>query len=243
VAPHVPPRRFDDERRQKASGRIARMFGRVAPTYDLLNHVLSANVDRRWRRRAVRLLRLTGGERVLDACTGTGDLAIALRDGGAGEVVGCDFAPEMIEHARAKAGTREGIRFEVADVLALPHADDTFDAATVAFGVRNFEDLERGLAELRRVIRPDGRLLVLEFSRPPNPLVRVAYEVYAMVVLPLVGNLVSGGAENAYAYLPRSVQTFPAPDALARTLEDVGFARTQIHPLTLGIATIHLAGG
>jgi demethylmenaquinone methyltransferase/2-methoxy-6-polyprenyl-1,4-benzoquinol methylase len=235
----VPSLRFDDEGRRKASSRISRMFDRIAPTYDLLNHLLSANVDQAWRRRAVRLLDAGPAERVLDACTGTGDLAVALHQAGAGDVVGCDFAPEMIRLAEEKAGAH--VRFQVADVLDLAFGDGTFDAATVAFGVRNFQDLPRGLAELCRVLRPGGRLLVLEFSRPPNRLVRGLYETYSMVVLPMIGNLVSGGADNAYAYLPRSVQAFPAPDRLAGLLREAGFSAVDVHPLTFGIATIHLA--
>ena len=235
----VPSLRFDDEGRRKASSRISRMFDRIAPTYDLLNHLLSANVDQAWRRRAVGLLAAGPGERVLDACTGTGDLAVALRGAGAGDVVGCDFAPEMIRIAEEKAGAH--IHFQVADVLDLPFADAAFDAATVAFGVRNFEDLPAGLTELGRVLRPGGRLLILEFSRPPNALVRGVYETYSMVVLPMIGNLVSGGADNAYAYLPRSVQAFPDPARLAGMLHEAGFSRVDVHPLTFGIATIHLA--
>lgn len=235
----APSRRFDDEGRRKASSRIARMFDRIAPTYDLLNRLLSAGIDQGWRRRAVRLLGAGPGERVLDACTGTGDLAVALNEAGAGDVVGFDFAPEMIRRAREKAG--EHVRFQVADALDLPFEDGAFDAATVAFGVRNFEDLPRGLAELGRVLKPGGRLLVLEFSRPENPLVRSVYETYATLVLPLIGNLVSGGADNAYAYLPRSVRSFPAPARLAGLLEGAGFASVDVHPLTFGVATIHLA--
>ena len=145
----------------------------------------------------------------------------------------------MIRLAQEKAG--DHVRFQVADVLALPFPDGAFDAATVAFGVRNFQDLPRGLAELGRVLRPGGRLLVLEFSRPPNRLVRAVYETYSMVVLPMIGNLVSGGADNAYAYLPRSVQAFPAPGRLADLLRGAGFGTVDVHPLTFGIATIHLA--
>jgi demethylmenaquinone methyltransferase/2-methoxy-6-polyprenyl-1,4-benzoquinol methylase len=215
------------------------MFDRIAPTYDLLNHLLSANVDHRWRRRAVGLLELQGEEHILDVCTGTGDLAVALLDGGAREVQGCDFSPEMIRLAREKAGDR--IHFEVADALDLPYASESFDVATVAFGVRNYEDLDQGLRELARVIRPGGRLLILEFSRPPNPLIRGFYETYSMLVLPLIGNLVSGGADNAYAYLPRSVQAFPSAEALSDRLKKAGFASVAVHPLTGGIAAIHLA--
>lgn len=239
AASPVPSLRFDDENRRKASGRIARMFDRIAPTYDVLNHLLSANVDQAWRRRAVRLLDAGSEERVLDACTGTGDLAVALRAAGAGDVTGVDFAPEMVRIAERKAG--EHVHFQVADVLDLPFGDGAFDAATVAFGVRNFEDLPAGLLELGRVLRPGGRLLILEFSRPANRWVRGVYETYSMVVLPMIGNLVSGGADNAYAYLPRSVQAFPDPERLAGLLEGAGFARVDAHPLTFGIATLHLA--
>jgi demethylmenaquinone methyltransferase/2-methoxy-6-polyprenyl-1,4-benzoquinol methylase len=231
--------RFSDEAVRKRAGRIARMFDRIAPTYDLLNHLLSANADVGWRRKAVEMLRLRGGERGLDACCGTGDLAVALLDGGAGEVVGTDFSPAMVEAARAKAGDR--IRFEVADTTRLPFADASFDVATVGFGVRNLEDLDAGLRELRRVLRPGGRLAVLECSRPGNPLFRAVYHAYFMIVLPVIGNLVSGGADNAYAYLPRSVLAFPGPEAFAARLRAAGFSRVEVRPLSLGIVCVHLA--
>ena len=164
---------------------------------------------------------------------------MALLEGGAARVEGCDFAPEMIRLATEKAGDR--IDFRVADALDLPYEDASFDVATVAFGVRNFHDLDRGLSELARVLRPGGRLLVLEFSRPPNRLVRGVYDTYSMVVLPMIGNLVSGGADNAYAYLPRSVQAFPGVDALSARLASAGFDRVEVERLTGGIAAIHVA--
>jgi demethylmenaquinone methyltransferase/2-methoxy-6-polyprenyl-1,4-benzoquinol methylase len=236
--------RFDDEARRKEGRRISRMFDRIAPTYDLLNHLLSANVDASWRRRTVARLALTGRERCLDACTGTGDLALALARGGAGEVVGSDFAPQMVALAAKKAAgdeTRGKARFLVADTTRLPFPDAAFDVATVGFGVRNLADLDAGLRELHRVLKPGGRLAILEFSRPTNPLFRAVYHLYFLLVLPLVGNLVSGGAENAYAYLPRSVMTFPGPDALSDRLRRAGFATARHEALTMGIAHLHLA--
>lgn len=230
---------FHDETQRKQGGRVARMFDRIAPTYDLLNHLLSANIDARWRRQAVRALELRGGERVLDACTGTGDLARALLDSGARDVDATDFAPEMLRRAEAKTGGRA--RLQVADTTALPFGSGTFDAATVGFGVRNLQHLDAGLSELCRVLKPGGRLCVLEFSRPPSPLFRGLFNVYFMLLLPLIGNLVSGGADNAYAYLPRSVLAFPGPEALALRLRQAGFARVTVTPLTFGIACLHLA--
>lgn len=235
----LPHLRFDDETRRKRGGRVARMFDRIAPTYDVLNHLLSANIDARWRKQAVAALHLTGKERVLDACSGTGDLALALLDGGAGEVDATDFAPEMLKRAEAKTGGRA--RLLVADTTALPFAAGTFDAATVGFGVRNLQDLDAGLRELCRVLKPGGRLCVLEFSRARNPLFRGLFHVYFMLILPLIGNLVSGGADNAYAYLPRSVLAFPGPDALAERMRRAGFARVDMTPLTFGIAHLHVA--
>lgn len=230
--------RFHDEAQRKRGQRISHMFDRIAPTYDVLNHLLSGNVDARWRRKAVEMLGLTGTERALDACTGTGDLAIALRRGGAGEVVGTDFAPAMLEVAREK---EPGIRFDVADTTALPFPDASFDVATVGFGVRNLDDLDGGLTDLCRVLRPGGRLMVLEFNRPPNPVFRAIYHTYFMIVLPIIGNLVSGGADNAYAYLPRSVMAFPGPAALAERMRRAGFSEVDVTPLTFGVAYVHIA--
>ena len=233
-----PRLRFDDETARKKGARISRMFDRIAPTYDLLNHALSLNVDKAWRKQAVAALHLTGAERCLDACTGTGDLAMALVAGGARDVTGSDFAPEMVERARVKA---PGVRFLVADTTHLPFADAEFDVATVGFGVRNLEDLDAGLRELCRVLKPGGRLAVLEFSRPRNPVFRSIYLAYFMMVMPMIGNLVSGGAENAYAYLPRSVMSFPGPDELSARLRRAGFTTVEATPLTMGIAWLHVA--
>jgi len=235
----APLLRFDDEATRKRGRRVARMFDRIAPTYDTLNHLLSANIDARWRREAVRALKLTGRERVLDACTGTGDLARALLDGGAGSVDATDFAPEMLKRAESKTLGRATLR--LADTTALPFESGTFDAATVGFGVRNLERLDQGLSELCRVLRPGGTLCVLEFSRPRNPVFRGFFNIYFMLILPLIGNLASGGADNAYTYLPRSVLAFPGPEAFAERLRRAGFGQVEIRPLTFGIAALHLA--
>ncbi len=232
-------RRFDDENTRKRGRRVSQMFDRIAPTYDLLNHVLSANIDTQWRKTAVELLNLQGTEDVLDACSGTGDLALAIADGGAKRVIGTDFAPEMLRVADEKSQGRA--TFQVADTTNLPFEDNSFDITSVAFGVRNLEDLDGGLSELCRVLRPGGRLLVLEFSRPANPIFRTIYNTYFMIVLPIIGNLVSGGADNAYAYLPRSVMAFPGPKRLADRMKTAGFSTVDITPLTMGVAYIHLA--
>jgi len=240
MAPVPSPARFDDETARKRGRRISRMFDRIAPTYDLLNHLLSANTDVRWRKQAAGLLHLDGSERLLDLCCGTGDLAMAMRAGGAGEVVGTDFAPEMVRLAREKAGA--DIHFQVADTTKLPFDEASFDVASVGFGARNLEDLDGGFREACRVLKPGGRFLVLEFSRPPNPIFRAIYHTYFMIVLPMIGNLVSGGGgDNAYTYLPRSVMGFPGPEALAQRLKQAGFATVDVTTLTGGIACIHLA--
>ena len=239
TTPAPAPARFDDEETRKQAGRISTMFDRIAPTYDVLNHLLSANIDSRWRKQAAQLLDLKGTERVLDVCCGTGDLAVAMLDGGAGEVQGTDFAPAMIELAKEKAGER--IQFQVADTTDVPFPDASFDAATVGFGVRNLEDMDAGFREMHRVLKPGGRFLILEFSRPPNPVFRGIYHAYFMIVLPMIGNLVSGGADNAYTYLPRSVMAFPGPQALADRMTDAGFDRVDVTSLSGGIACIHVA--
>lgn len=239
TSPVPPAARFDDEETRKGAERISTMFDRIAPTYDVLNHLLSGNVDTRWRKKAAAMLAFDGSERVLDVCCGTGDLAVAMLEGGAGEVIATDFAPAMVEIAKEKAGDR--IDFSVADTTRVPFPDASFDVATVGFGVRNLEDMDAGFREMHRVLKPGGRFMILEFSRPPNALFRGVYHTYFMIVLPMIGNLVSGGADNAYTYLPRSVMAFPGPDALAKRLTDAGFERVDITTLSFGIACIHIA--
>lgn len=220
---------------------VAGMFDAIAPTYDLLNHLLSFNVDRRWRRRAVRALAPSPGQRLLDLCAGTGDLALALLEAERScRVVGADFSRPMLLRAPSKA-QRSGVALPLveADAMALPFRDAAFDGVTVAFGVRNFEDLDRGFQEMARVLRPGGRAVILEFSRPRG-LFGWFYRVYFGQILPRVGRLISRDA-HAYGYLPATVAGFPAAPELTTRLEAAGFSGVAHTPLTFGIATISAA--
>ncbi|MEP6573916.1 MAG: ubiquinone/menaquinone biosynthesis methyltransferase [Gemmatimonadota bacterium] len=215
------------------------IFTEIAPRYDLLNHLLSLNVDRRWRRNAVGLLdweRAPAG-RYLDLCAGTLDLAatLARRPGFTGQIIGADFVLPMLRLGRHKA---ERVQPLNADALVLPFADGIFDGATVGFGVRNLADLDQGLAEAARVLRPGARLVILEFSTPPRQPMRAAYFFYFKRMLPLIGRLVSKH-RTAYTYLPESVLAFPEPDALSRRLAAAGFDAVEYRLLFGGICAIH----
>jgi demethylmenaquinone methyltransferase/2-methoxy-6-polyprenyl-1,4-benzoquinol methylase len=230
----------------KAPRKIAGMFDAIAGRYDLLNHLLSGGLDRRWRRRAARELRLTGRERVLDMCTGTGDLAIeavTTAPGAARDVVGIDFAGEMLRLARAKierAGLLARIHLARGDATQMPLPDLSCDAAMVAFGIRNVIDPLTAAREFYRVLIPGGRLAVLEFGSPTLPGLRSAYEWYFRQVLPRIGRLISRHGE-AYSYLPASVAQFPSPHGFAELLRRAGFARVRPIPLTFGIVYLYLA--
>lgn len=230
----------------KEPARIAGMFDAIARRYDALNHLLSAGLDRRWRRRAVRDLRLTGRERLLDVCTGTGDVAIEAAGSSAGRaahVLGVDFSSEMLRFAAAKirAALLDGrVRLTRSDATRLPLSDATFDAATVAFGIRNVVDPALACRELHRVLRPGGRLAILEFGAPRIPGVRTLYLWYFRHLLPLVGRAVSRHSD-AYSYLPQSVMSFPAGEAFAAVLREAGFARVDSQPLTFGIVWLYIA--
>ena len=230
----------------KDPARIAGMFDAIAGRYDRLNHLLSAGLDRRWRRRAVRELGLTGRERVLDLCTGTADLAIAAvtgPDGRAREVIGIDFAGEMLREARVKIGQaslQQRVRLARGDATAVPLPDTAVDAAMVAFGIRNVMDHARACRELCRVLRPGGRLAILEFGAPRLPGIRALYLAYFRYLLPLIGRVFSRHRE-AYAYLPASVIEFPVGAAFAQVLEAAGFTRVRYHSLTFGIVYLYLA--
>src|SRR5919197_5577530 len=210
---------------------VRTMFDRIAPVYDLMNRVMTAGLDGRWRRLTARAV-VRPGDRVLDACCGTGDLALADERVG-GRVVGVDFSERMLERARRKSSSVEWVR---GDALGLPFADRTFDAATVGFGVRNLEDLAAGLAELHRVLRPGGRLAVLEITRPRGPAAPF-FRLWFDGLVPLAGKLLPGG--SAYTYLPASVRRFPGPDDLARLMRDAGFAHIRYRLFAAGIGELH----
>ena len=227
----------------KTPTRIAGMFDAIAPRYDLLNHVLSAGLDTRWRTRAVSELRLQPGARVIDLCTGTGDLAVAaLRAQPAASVVGVDFAGEMLRLASRKMKSLglSSVRLVRGDGTRIPLADATCDAATIGFGIRNVVEPRAALAELARVLRPGGRLAILEFGQPRVPGIRTLYSWYFRYLLPLVGKMVSKH-QSAYSYLPASVGTFPSPSEFAGTIAATGFSQVRAVPLTLGIVYLYIA--
>jgi demethylmenaquinone methyltransferase/2-methoxy-6-polyprenyl-1,4-benzoquinol methylase len=224
-----------EELAAKKAQEISGMFGRIAPRYDLLNCLLSLRRDVAWRRLVAGRIAAADPGTVLDICAGTGDLALALPDG---QAVGVDFCLPMLALARAKAaGRRRRLPLVAADALRLPVSDGAVGAVTVAFGVRNFENLEAGLAELVRVLRPGGILLVLEFSKPRGPLAPLL-TWWTRTVPPRIGRLLSGDPE-AYTYLPMSVSSFAEGDALCRRLEDAGLERVTRRPLTGGVATLY----
>jgi demethylmenaquinone methyltransferase/2-methoxy-6-polyprenyl-1,4-benzoquinol methylase len=224
---------------REAAAWVRDMFDRIAPRYDLLNHLLSFNIDRLWRRRTVARLRRVlerPGARVIDVCCGTGDLMLALAAGAPARVYGSDFSHPMLVRARARAGTA---RVFEADALRLPVADASLDLVTVAFGFRNLVNYEAGLREFRRVLRPGGTAAILEFSTPPNPLFARLYAWYSRVVLPRIGGALSG-APHAYRYLPESVRKFPAPEELERMMRAAGFSEVRWERMTFGIVALHL---
>jgi demethylmenaquinone methyltransferase/2-methoxy-6-polyprenyl-1,4-benzoquinol methylase len=220
-------------------GQVRAMFDRIAGLYDVMNSVMTAGLHHRWRERAADLARVGPGDRALDVATGTGDLALALsrRVAPTGEVLGSDFSEGMLDRARAKAAGRAGIRWEWGNALELPYPDGSFDAATVGFGARNFSDLERGLGEMVRVVRPGGRVVVLEITTPTRAPLSVFFSLWFDRVVPAVGSLAAD--PEAYTYLPSSVKRFPAPDALASTLVGAGLSDVRWILTAGGIIALH----
>jgi demethylmenaquinone methyltransferase/2-methoxy-6-polyprenyl-1,4-benzoquinol methylase len=227
----------------KAPDRIAGMFDAIAPRYDFLNHFLSAGIDRRWRTKAIRTLRLTGREMLVDVCTGTADVALEGTAQGAARVLGIDFAGAMLALGLQKvrrAGMAGRIALVRGDAMRLPVADASADAVTVAFGIRNVQRPEIACREMARALRPGGRLAILEFGVPRIPGVSAAYRWYFSRVLPRLGRLISGHGA-AYSYLPASVGTFPPPAEFMEMLRGAGFSEVQASPLTLGIVYLYTA--
>ena len=213
------------------------MFDRIAGLYDRMNSVMTAGLHHEWRRRAADLAELSPGDRAVDVATGTGDLALELatRVAPGGEVVGMDFAERMLELARAKAGAR--VRFESGNALALDYADHEFDAATVGFGARNFSDLQRGLSEMARVVRPGGRVVVLEITTPRRPPLSTFFDLWFDHAIPALGRVVDS---EAYTYLPSSVKRFPGPEQLAAIMWDVGLRDVRYVLTAGGIIALHV---
>ena len=229
---------------QDASRWVRGMFGRIAGRYDLLNHLLSFNLDKRWRARAVERVAdvlKRPNARVLDLCCGTGDVLLALEDRGGRSVLGSDFCHPMLVEANRKIASK---RFKTplfeADALALPMADNSLDLITVAFGFRNLANYERGMKEMLRVLKPGGVAAVLEFSQPTNKPFAALYGFFSTKVLPWVGGMISGSSD-AYSYLPESIGKFPGADDLAAQMKRAGFSRVEFERMTGGAVALHLA--
>ncbi len=228
---------------QHAAQWVRGMFGRIAPRYDLLNHLLSLNIDRLWRKRVVsRVAPILAQEhaRVLDLCCGTGDLMLALEAQRGRPVLGSDFCHPMLTAAAAKTQKR-GLASKLfeADALTLPLRDASLDLITIAFGFRNLANYRQGLTEFHRILKPGGMLAILEFSQPPNQAFAALYGFYSRHILPAIGGLLSGSRE-AYTYLPDSVRKFPSPEELAEEMRRLGFHRTDFERLTGGIVALHI---
>lgn len=232
------PRRDSEQFAEQVRG----MFDRISGVYDLMNSAMTAGLHHRWRQRAVDLAQVGPESDALDVCCGTGDLALELRRriGPDGRVVGCDFSEPMLEIARRKAGERAlGVEFGWADALDLPYGERSFDAVTIGFGARNLADLDKGLTEMARVLRPGGRLVILEITRPSREPLASFYAIWFDQVVPLLGNL--AGDSDAYSYLPESVRSFPEPRELAARMEAAGFERIRWLLTAGGIIAIHSA--
>lgn len=236
----VKPYTKDGSKREQ----VEHMFDAISPKYDLLNRLFSLGIDQGWRRKVIRMVKQEPVDELLDVATGTADLAImAARKGAARRVTGADISEGMLSHGRDKvraAGLVDRVILQQADSLALPFDDGRFDAVTVAFGARNFEDLEQGIKEMLRVLRPGGRLFILEFSKPRKAPMKQLFRFYFHRVMPTVGRMVSKDS-SAYTYLPESVDAFPEGDDFVRILERCGGSEAKARPLTGAIASIYSA--
>ena len=222
---------------------IEKMFDDISSQYDFLNHFLSLGIDVLWRKKLVRLLRTKKPSRILDVATGTGDLAIALTRLKPEKIIGIDIAEKMLEIARQKIrkrGLDEIISFRKSDAERIPFSNQSFDAVTVAFGVRNYEDLRKGLSEMKRVLRPGGSMMILEFSHPSTIPFKQLYRLYSRSVIPFIGQFISGHS-RAYNYLPESVDAFPSGNDFLEILSSTGLKNCRVIPLSFGIASIYCA--
>jgi demethylmenaquinone methyltransferase / 2-methoxy-6-polyprenyl-1,4-benzoquinol methylase len=221
------------------------MFGEIAPRYDFLNHFLSLNIDKRWRNFVVKMVPPIGTAPILDLCTGTGDLALTYHTASQGTVpiIGADFCFEMLVRANqksVKAQSQSTVRFVEADAQHLPFPSDHFQIVTNSFGLRNITDTDQGIREMARVLKPGGRVGILEFSKPRNKIFGAIYQGYFRSILPRIGQIVSRNNQSAYQYLPASVLQFPDGEAMVAKLESHGLKNVRFHPLTFGIATLYV---
>jgi demethylmenaquinone methyltransferase / 2-methoxy-6-polyprenyl-1,4-benzoquinol methylase len=234
-----PYKNSDHQKKQQ----VERMFDNIAPKYDFLNHFLSLGIDRLWRGKAIKILSGFKSDFILDVATGTGDFAIAALKLKPQKIIGFDLSEQMLNVGRSKVeklGKDHIIEFRKGDSEAMPFADEQFDAITVAFGVRNFENLEDGLKEFVRVLKPNGVVIILEFSKPKYFPMKQLYLFYFFSILPLIGRMVSKDS-SAYSYLPESVMAFPDDQKFLSVLQKIGFSKTKQKRLSFGIATIYIA--
>jgi demethylmenaquinone methyltransferase/2-methoxy-6-polyprenyl-1,4-benzoquinol methylase len=233
--PLTPYKTKDSKKEQ-----VATMFNNVAGTYDFLNHFFSLGIDKLWRRKLVKLIGLSNPKKILDVATGTADLAIAETKLHPEKIIGVDISEKMLNVGREKIKKYPTIELQIGDSENLQFDDNTFDAVSVSFGVRNFENVIAGLTEMKRVLKPEGKVFILEFSKPENWFIQKIYYFYFCTVLPFIGKIVSKDA-SAYTYLPESVKIFPDGEKFVELMQNVGFKNIECKPLTFGISTIYIA--